>query len=125
MNDSTTTIAEIKKDIKDFVAVRDWEKFHTPKDVAVALSIEIGEVLEHFRWKSNEEIALWLKDPKNKEELADEIGDCVSFLVDLGRVTNIDLSHAFEQKLAKAGKKYPVDKVKGKHHKYTYYEENK
>lgn len=122
MDKDNTTVADIDKAVKKFVDDRDWEQFHNPKDVALALSIEVAEVLEHFRWKTPEEVAEWLKNPENKQELADEIGDCAYFLFDLARVADIDLAKAFEDKMKKSDEKYPADIVRGKSHKYTYYQ---
>ncbi|MFT4303709.1 MAG: nucleotide pyrophosphohydrolase [Candidatus Woesearchaeota archaeon] len=120
--DKKTTVDDINNVVKKFVDDRDWEQFHNPKDVALALSIEVAEVLEHFRWKSPDEVKEWLTNPNNKKELADEIGDCVYFLFDLARVSNIDIAKAFEEKIEKSAEKYPIELVKGKHHKYTYYQ---
>jgi dCTP diphosphatase len=124
MNDNKTNIGEIKQKISEFINARDWEQYHIPKDVALALSIEVSEILEHFRFKTDENIKEWMNDPKNKEQLADEIADSGIFLIDLARICNIDLSKAIKNKLEKSAKKYPVDMVKGKPHKYTYYKNN-
>jgi len=124
MKDKETTVEEIKEVMSVFTKERDWEQFHSPKDVTIALSIEVSEVLEYFRFKQDAEIAEWMKDPKNKQDLQDELGDCIGFLAELARVTDIDLAKAFEEKMAKTRKKYPADVVKGKNHKYTYYEKN-
>lgn len=123
MNDRNTTIDEIKQKIKIFVDERDWEQFHNPKDVALAVSIEASEILEHFLWKTKKEVEDFIKDPKSKEELSDELADTLVYLVELARVCNIDLSEAYEKKAEKAARKYPKEVVKGKAHKYTFYEE--
>jgi dCTP diphosphatase len=124
MNDKITTIEEIKEKITSFIQERDWEQYHLPKDVGIALSIEVGEILEHFRFKSDKMIEEWLKDPENKEQLADEIGDTGVFLIDLARICNIDFAEAINNKLKKSAIKYPKEIVKGKPHKYTHYENN-
>jgi dCTP diphosphatase len=121
MNDNDTTIKEMRKRLKAFIDERDWDQFHKPKDIGLALIIEAAEILEHFRFKTDKEIEEFLNDSKNKEELGDELGDTLMFIIDLARVCNIDLAEAFERKLGKSAKKYPVDLVKGKSHKYTYY----
>jgi len=122
MNDKETTIDDLKRMMKEFIDERDWEQYHLPKDVAIALSIEASEILEHFRFKNDKEIEEFLRDDKNKEELGDELADTLMFLVDLARVCKIDLAEATERKLKKSAKKYPKDLVKGKSHKYTHYE---
>ena len=122
MNDKETTIEEIKIKIKYFIDERDWEQFHNPKDVAIALTIEVAEILEHMRWKTKKELEEYLNKPKNKEEIGDELADTLMFLVDLARVCDIDLAEAFERKLKKVEKNYPKDLVRGKAHKYTHYQ---
>jgi NTP pyrophosphatase (non-canonical NTP hydrolase) len=122
MKDDKTTINEIKKKVEEHIQERDWEQFHNPKDVAIALSIEAAEILEIFRWKTPEQMKELLSDPKIKEDLGDELADVLSFIVDLARVTDIDLAEAFERKMEKNNKKYPKELVKGKNHKYTYYQ---
>jgi len=124
MNDNKTTIEEIKTDVKRFIDERDWEQFHNPKDVAIALSVEAAEVLEHFTFKSQEQVKEILADPKKKEAIQDELGDCIAYLTDLARVCDIDLAKAYEEKIKKTAKKYPIDLVKGKNNKYTDYKEN-
>jgi NTP pyrophosphatase (non-canonical NTP hydrolase) len=122
MNDNDTTIKELSQVLDDFFKKRDWNKFHNPKDVAIALTIETSEILEHFRFKTNEEIMEYLKDKKNKKDLSHEMADVLHFLIALAHVTNIDLTKSSEEKLKIANKKYPVRLSKGKALKYTHYE---
>ncbi|MFT4297580.1 MAG: nucleotide pyrophosphohydrolase [Candidatus Woesearchaeota archaeon] len=122
MKDDSTTIEEIKQKLLNFINERDWDQYHIPKDVALALSIEVAEILEHFRFKTDDEIAEWIKDKNNKQELADEIADTGMFLIDLARVCDIDLAEAIESKMKKSALRYPADVVRGKPHKYTYYQ---
>jgi NTP pyrophosphatase (non-canonical NTP hydrolase) len=122
MNDNRTTIEEIKLTIKEFIDERDWDQFHNPKDVAIGIVTEAGELLDHFRFKTNEEITEMLKNAKKKEEIEDELADVMFFCADFARVAGIDISNALKRKMDKSEKKYPKDKVKGKNHKYTYYQ---
>lgn len=122
--DKTTTIDELKEKIRKFVQERDWDKFHNPKDLGLALSIEVSEILEHFRFKNNEEIRKDLDDSEKRKEISHEIADALYFLIRLADVCHIDLATAVNEKLEIAGKKYPVEKVKGKPYKYTYYQSN-
>ncbi|MFQ6096890.1 MAG: nucleotide pyrophosphohydrolase [Armatimonadota bacterium] len=121
MNDDTTTIAEIRDALRRFARERDWEQFHNPKDLAVALSIEAAEVLEHFRFRSSEEVARLLRDEERRRALADELADVASFAVRLADVARIDLAEAIERKMQSAAEKYPAELVRGKPHKYTHY----
>lgn len=110
-SDRDTTIAEIKEIISEFVKERDWDQYHRPKDVAMALSIEAGELMELY---------LWDRKP-NRDELKDELGDILFFLVDMSIRENIDLVSAFRHKMAKNGDKYPTSLVKGRDLKYDQY----
>lgn len=121
MDDKTTTINEIKATLKKFIDERDWEQYHNPKDVAVALNVEAAELLEHFVFKSDDQVKDILADPKKREEIEDECGDCIAYLVDFARVCGIDLCKAYEKKMKKNEKKYPPELVKGKNKKYTEY----
>jgi NTP pyrophosphatase (non-canonical NTP hydrolase) len=121
MTDTATTIGEIKEALRAFARERDWEQFHNPKDVALALSIEIAEVLEHFRFLRNEEIEERLRDDEYRGSLAHELADAASFVIRLADVTGIDLARAVEEKMRVSAEKYPADVVRGKPQKYTHY----
>lgn len=105
--------------IVEFVKARDWEQFHNPKDTAISLSLEASEVLEHFQWKSPEEIKDYLAT--NKDEIGDELIDVLYWVLLMSYYLDIDLDAAFERKMAQNEKKYPADKAKGSHKKYTAY----
>ena len=107
--------------IVDFVKAREWEQFHNPKDTAISLSLEASEVLEHFQWKSPEEIKEYIAS--NKEEIGDELIDVLYWVLLMSYYLDIDLDAAFERKMAQNEKKYPADKAKGSHKKYTAYNE--
>lgn len=121
MTDDQTTIARLKQAVLDFSRERDWEQFHHPKDLGVALACEVGELLEHFRYKTDDEIQQSLSAATEKQALAHELADCLWLLLRLGDVCGVDLSSALVEKLAEAAAKYPVELVKGKPHKYTAY----
>ena len=120
-NDSSSTIQTLKELVRRFSDERDWEQFHNPKDLALALAIEVGEVLEHFRYQTNEKIETRLSDPNNLRELGYELADCLWLLLRLGDVCKIDLSTALREKLILAAEKYPIHKVHGKPNKYSDY----
>lgn len=109
------------KPILEFIKERDWEQFHNPKDVAISLSLEASEVLEHFQWKTPEEIEAYLKT--NKDDIGDELADVLFNLLMLAHYLDIDIETAFDRKLEKNRKKYPVEKAKGSNSKYTKYQE--
>lgn len=96
---------------------RDWKQFHNPKDMAIALSLESSELLEHFLWKNGADIDA--KVATHREAIREEIADIGIYLVELCDVLGIDLVAAMSDKLDKAGLKYPVEKAKGSSKKYS------
>jgi dCTP diphosphatase len=110
-------IKQITLKIKKFRDERDWKQFHNHKDMALSLVLEASEVLEHFQWKSPQEVDEYAKN--NKEELADELADVAMYLFELADNLGIDLPNAMAQKMKKNAAKYPVHKAKGKHTKYN------
>lgn len=107
----------LKIALREFAAERDWEQFHSPKNLAAALSVEAAEILEHFQWLGEDESRNLL--PAKRDEVADELADVLLYLVRLADKLDIDLHQAAELKLVKNAAKYPVEKAKGRHTKYT------
>jgi len=103
--------------IAAFAAERDWDQFHNPKNLAMALAGEAGEVLEHFQWLTPEEAAHL--PPATRAEVALECADVLLFLLRLADKLDIDLAAAAEKKLALNAKKYPVAKARGRATKYN------
>lgn len=112
-----TDIESLQSALRTFAAERDWEQFHSPKNLAMALAVEAAEILEHFQWLS-EEHSRSLSDAK-REEVADELADVLLYLVRLSDKLGIDLMATAGRKLQKNATKYPVEKSKGKSTKYT------
>jgi len=119
--DSQTTLQDMKKALITFRDERQWKKFHTPHHLTEAISIEAGELLECFLWKSSREIQEALKTPSFKKQVCEEMSDVLAFTLSLANSLNIDVSDAFFQKLKQNEKKYPAKKVKGSAKKYTEY----
>jgi NTP pyrophosphatase (non-canonical NTP hydrolase) len=111
------SLEEVQKKIIAFRDERDWKQFHKPKDMAISLAIEAAEVLEHFQWKNEAEIAEYLKT--NKEDIADELADVLWWVLLMSHDLGIDILEASEKKIEKTALKYPVEKSKGRHTKYT------
>jgi len=110
-------IKQITKRIKKFRDDRDWMQFHNHKDMALSLVLEATEVLEHFQWKTSEQV---VKHGKvNKGELANELADVAMYLFELADNLGVDLSDAIAKKIEKNAKKYPVAKARGSAKKYT------
>jgi len=115
------TIEKLQEQVNGFAQERDWEQFHSIKNLCMALSVEAGELSRLFEWLSCAESDVFAQNNTNKEKIADELADIMMFLLRLSEVTGIDLSEAVQKKLAKNVQKYPVELVKGKAHKYTHY----
>ncbi|MCX7921339.1 MAG: nucleotide pyrophosphohydrolase [Clostridia bacterium] len=97
---------------------RNWEQFHTPKNLSMSISIESAELMEHFQWKNDREIQDLLQ-ALEFESVKEEIADIASYLLLLTHDLGIDLNKAITEKVKKNEEKYPVEKCKGKHNKYT------
>lgn len=117
---SSDSLAFLTGEVSRFAKVRGWGRFHTPKNLAMSVAIEAGELMEEFQWQSPAE-SLKKARGAQKEQVADEAADVAILLLRLAEVSGIDLGRAVLAKLEKNGKKYPVRLVKGKPHKYTYY----
>lgn len=111
------TLEELRAQVRDFVEEREWTPFHTPKNLAMTLSVEAAEVLEHFLWLSPEESAA-LPDDK-REAVAHELADVLLVLTRLADRLDVDLAQAFRDKMVLNRAKYPVEKARGKALKYT------
>ncbi len=110
-------VTEITEKIIQFRDEREWMQFHDPKNVAVSIILEASELLEHFQWKTREEVEKYVM--QNKPEIKDEIADIALYLFELADNLGIDLISAMEEKLKKNEMKYPVEKAKGRHTKYS------
>ena len=99
---------KLEEKLVAFRDARGWGKYHTPKNLAISAAVELGELLEHFQWESDEEILEAVKDPAKKEAVADEIADVVIYLMLLAHELGIDLDRAVGEKLEKNGRKYPL-----------------
>lgn len=109
-------IAELTKKIIAFRDARDWKQFHNPKDVALSLVLEAGEVMEHFQWKNAAEIEQHIRT--HKEEIGEELADVLYWILLMSKDLDIDIVQAMENKMRENEIKYPVQKAKGKHTKY-------
>ncbi len=104
-----------------FAKDRDWEKFHTPKNLAMALSSEVGELNEIFQWLSDHEANVVKDNPKKLTAVSNEIADILMYLVRLSDVLGINLNQALEEKIQINHQKYPIDLVQGCAKKYDEY----
>ena len=109
---------ELQKIIQEFIRERDWEQYHAPKNLAMALSVEAAEIVEIFQWKKAEEDL----SVEELQHLRQEIGDVLVYLLELAEKFDIDIVQAAKEKMILNGQKYPAEKVKGKANKYTDYQ---
>lgn len=110
-------LPSLTQSLRDFAQARDWAQFHSPKNLASALSVEAAELLEHFQWLTEEQ-SRHLAAPK-KAEVAAEAADVLLYLLQLCDKLQIDLLEAAQLKLAVNAEKYPVDRARGSSQKYT------
>ncbi len=110
---------DLIKKLRTFAQERDWEQFHSPKNLSMALSVEVGEIVELFQWMTQEESRNL--SPEKRTELEEEIGDVLIYLTNLADKFGIDPLEATEKKIQKNKRKYPVHMVRGKSDKYTEY----
>ena len=110
-------IEDLKAKIRKFRDDRDWKQFHGPKDMAISIAIEAGELLEEFQWKDKAGVEKKVRDEKHKVE--EEMADIYIYLLELSDNLGIDLIEAAKKKMAKNELKYPIEKAKGNAKKYT------
>jgi len=111
---SLTTLAE---ELRSFADERDWNQFHSPKNLAMALSVEASELMEHFQWLTEEQSSAL--PPEKLQQVREEIGDVLIYLIRLSDRLGVDPLNAAIEKLKLNQAKYPADKVRGSAKKYT------
>lgn len=115
-------LIEIRDKLRDFAQLRDWDQFHSPKNLLMALTGEVGELCEQFQWLTDDQ-ASGLKG-QNFVDVADEIADVQIYLIRLADKLGVDILSSVEGKMAKNAAKYPAELVRGSARKYTEYEQN-
>jgi dCTP diphosphatase len=117
--DETTPVSELKQLVRRFVEERDWDQFHTPKDLAIGLSVEAAELLEHFRFRSDEEMERRLQDEDRRTQISHELADVLYFVLLMSANLGFDVSTILRDKLQLSGQNYPVAQARGVNEKYT------
>lgn len=123
--DEDTTIAGVRERIAAFVRAREWDSFHNAKDLASAIAIEAAELMEVFLWTDAQEIDEQSRQPSTRQRIEEELADIFILSLSLANHLDIDVADAVTGKLAVNETKYPADVVRGKAHKYTYYDRDK
>lgn len=119
LSDSATTLLELKERVLAFVRERDWEQFHSPKNLSMALSAEAAELMEHFLWASPDESRAIAADPAKRAKIAEELADVVIYALEFANATGLDVAASIDSKIAANARKYPVEKAKGRSAKYN------
>lgn len=120
--DNQITLQDLKEKMAEFVRLRDWEQFHTPKNIAMSIAIEAAELMEHFQWLTVEQSKKL--EPDDLSDVGEELADIIIYSLSMANFLQLDLAQTILDKMAKNVRKYPADKVQGKSHKYTYYQQH-
>ena len=114
MNDDVTTISTLKKLMADFVAERDWQPFHDPKNLSASIAIEAAELMEHFQWLRSDELNRVRDDAETMKAVQEELADILAYLLSFATRMNIDLASALVEKMKKNAAKYPPERYRGR-----------
>jgi NTP pyrophosphatase (non-canonical NTP hydrolase) len=109
---------DLVKAVLAFRDQRDWKQFHNPKDLAISITLEAAELLEHFQWKSAAEVAAFVASDENRKQVGEEMADVLILLISLADAMSLDLLQAAWAKLQGNARKYPVDRARGNAKKY-------
>jgi NTP pyrophosphatase (non-canonical NTP hydrolase) len=106
--DAKTTISQLRDELQQFVTERDWNKYHTPKNLGMSIAIEAAEMMEHFQWYSSEESIEVIKNPETKELVADELADVLIYCLIMANQAHIDISSAVRAKMKRNQGRFPI-----------------
>lgn len=112
-----SNIQNLTEIIIKFRDARNWKQFHNPKDMAISLVLEASEVMEHFQWRNKEEIQEHVN--AHRSDIGEELSDVLYWVLLMSHDLGIDIGQEFKRKIAISNKKYPVNKARGSHEKYT------
>jgi NTP pyrophosphatase (non-canonical NTP hydrolase) len=115
MSDETTTLADLRRLVAEFVEERDWGQFHAPKNLSMSLAIEAAELMEHFQWISVEESRASGSRPEKLAGIREELADVLCYAIALANALEIDLSDAVRDKMEKNAVKYPAEEFRGRY----------
>lgn len=114
MDDTQTTLADLRELVRQFVDDRDWQQFHSPKNLAMALAVEAAELMEHFQWIDLPESREVTADEEKLTAIGEELADVLSYTLALANSLGIDIATAHRRKMVLNAEKYPADKFRGK-----------
>jgi dCTP diphosphatase len=114
MTDTCTTLGDLRQRVAEFVAARAWERFHTPKDLSIAIAVEATELMEHFQWLTTEQTATAMQDEVERAAVADELADVFIYGLSLANALNVDVSAAVLGKLERNEQRFPAEAWRGR-----------
>jgi len=117
--DNDTTVNELKDLVKQFCEERNWDQFHNPKDLAIGIITEAGELLDIFRFKGDDEITQMMINPEKRTAIGEELADVLYFVLRFAQMNNFDLSDQLARKIEKNNERYPVNKSRNSNKKYN------
>ncbi len=121
MDQTINSLESLRDRLREFAKERDWDQYHTPKNLSMALIAEAAELIEHFQWVAGDQSHVL--EEKTRTSVEEELADILIYLVRISDKLEIDLYDAVERKIAINEKKYPAEKVRGSAKKYTEYED--
>lgn len=119
LRDDVVNLGELKKQVLSFAQERDWEQFHSPKNLSMALAAEAGELMEHFLWIDSEASRATVAEKQLRSAIEEELADVVIYALEFANQAGVDMTAAIESKLKQNAIKYPVEKSRGRSVKYT------
>jgi NTP pyrophosphatase (non-canonical NTP hydrolase) len=114
MSDARTTVADLRELVRAFVAERDWQPFHSPKNLSMSLAIEAAELMEHFQWLTVEQSRSAIADDSKRSAVGEELADVICYALALVNVLELDLAATVREKMQKNAAKYPADEYRGR-----------
>lgn len=114
-DDAETTVGELRQMVFDFVDGRDWQQFHAPKNISMALAIEAAELMEHFQWLTVAESRAVVDDATRLADVGEELADVICYAMALANELNLDIASTMRAKMKKNEAKYPADEFKGRY----------
>ena len=115
MSDRETSIGQLREVVRQFVGERDWQQFHAPKNLSMALAIEVAELMEHFQWITPEASRAIGEDAEKLAAIAEELADVLCYVLAIANELDLDLSAIFDDKMKKNRLKYPADEYRGRY----------
>lgn len=115
MSDANTTLADLRAAVRDFVAARDWQQFHSPKNLSMALAIEAAELMEHFQWITPEASRAIRGRPEKLAEVGEELADVLCYALAIANELDLDVSDTLRAKMRKNEQKYPAAEYRGRY----------